>query len=75
LTGVPGLTLELADIIRDFHVKYGKPLVAHVAQGGIAPRLTRLLEKSKVPVYGSPERAIRGLAMLLGGDGNTRARN
>jgi acyl-CoA synthetase (NDP forming) len=73
LTGVAGLTLELVEIVRDFIAKRGKPLVVHVAQGGIAPRLTALLEKSKVPVYTSPERAVRGLAVLLRGGGCTQA--
>jgi len=40
----------------------------HIAQGGVAPRLTRLLERAGIPVYPSPERAVRGLAALLEGE-------
>jgi acyl-CoA synthetase (NDP forming) len=65
LTGVAGVTLELAEILRDFKIVVGKPLAVHIAQGGIGRKLTLLLEKSKIPVYPSPERAVRGLRMLL----------
>jgi acetyl-CoA synthetase (ADP-forming) len=75
LTAVAGVTMELVDIIRDFTANSGKPLVVHIAQGGISPRLSALLEKSKVPVYASPERAVRGLAVLLRGSGNTQQQN
>lgn len=71
LTGVAGITLRLADHLREFREKTGKPLIVHIAQGGVAPRLIRLLERSAIPVYRSPERAVRGLAALLGkGDRN-----
>jgi acyl-CoA synthetase (NDP forming) len=66
LTGVAGVTLKLAEHLIDFRRNVGKPLVVHVAQGGVAPRLIRLLEKAGIPVYRSPERAVRGLAALLG---------
>ncbi len=65
LTGVAGVTLKLAEIVRDFRTEAGKPVVAHIAQGGISGKLTTLLEKSKIPVFPSPERAVRALAMLL----------
>jgi len=65
LTGVAGITLELAEILRDFKSATGKPLTVHIAQGCIAGKLTTLLEKSRIPVYPSPERAVRGLRMLL----------
>jgi acyl-CoA synthetase (NDP forming) len=65
LTGVAGVTLEFAEIMRDFSTACGKPLTVHIAQGGISAKLTSILEKSKVPVYPSPERAVRGLRMLL----------
>jgi acyl-CoA synthetase (NDP forming) len=66
LTGVAGVTLRLADHLREFREKVGKPLVVHIAQGGVAPRLIRLAERAGIPVYQSPERAVRGLAALLG---------
>ncbi len=65
LTGVAGVTLKLAEIVRDFRSATGRPLAVHIAQGGIAGKLTLLLEKSKIPVYPSPERAVRGLRVLL----------
>lgn len=67
LTGVAGVTLELAGIVRDFAAAAGKPVVVHIAQGGIAGKLSALMEKSKIPVYQSPERAVRAMGMLLGG--------
>jgi len=68
LTGVAGVTLRLADHLREFRAAVPKPLVVHIAQGGVAPRLTRLLERAGIPVYPSPERAVRGLAALLEGE-------
>ncbi len=69
LTGVSGVTLGLAEYLREFRETVGKPLVVHIAQGGVAPRLIRLLERVGIPVYRSPERAVRGLAALLGSRG------
>jgi acyl-CoA synthetase (NDP forming) len=66
LTGVAGVTLRLANHLREFREQVGKPLVVHIAQGGVAPRLIRLVERAGIPVYPSPERAVRGLAALLG---------
>jgi acyl-CoA synthetase (NDP forming) len=66
LTGVAGVTLKLADHLIDFHRKADKPLVVHIAQGGVAPPLIRLLDKAAIPVYRSPERAVRGLAAVMG---------
>ncbi len=69
LTGVAGVTMDVAEILHDFKAETGKPVTVNIAQGGIAARLTRRLEKSKIPVYPSPERAVRGLAMLLADGG------
>lgn len=69
LTGVPGITLGIGEYLRSFRESVGKPLVVHIAQGGVAPRLIRLLEQAGIPVYLSPERAVRGLAALLGNRG------
>lgn len=65
LTGVAGITLGLAPILDAFRATNGKPLVAHIAQGGAAGKLTPLLERSGIPVYSTPERAVRGLRALL----------
>lgn len=69
LTGVAGVTIDLAGYLRQFREQTGKPLVVHIAQGGVAPRLIRLVERAGIPVYRSPERAVRGLAALLGRGG------
>lgn len=66
LTGVPGVKAGLAGYLARFHASVGKPMVAYIAQGGVAPLLIRSLEKAGIPVYRSPERAVRGLAALLG---------
>jgi len=70
LTGVAGVTLRLGDHLREFRETVRKPLVVHIAQGGVAPRLIPLAEKAGIPVYPSPERAVRGLAALLEGEGD-----
>ncbi|ABK99204.1 acetate--CoA ligase family protein [Pelobacter propionicus] len=70
LTAVSGVTLAVAEMVHDFSMATGKPVVAHVAQGGISRKLARLMEKGKIPVYPSPERAVRALAMLLHGRGD-----
>ena len=67
LTGVTGITLRLASILREF-ASTGKPLVVHVAQGGVSGKLIPLLRKGRIPVYPSPERAVRGLRALMGGE-------
>jgi len=66
LTGAPGVTSALAEHLVRFHGSAAKPMAAYIAQGGVATRLIRLLEKAGIPVYRSPERAVRGLAALLG---------
>ncbi len=71
LTGVAGVTLGLAEHLREFREKVGKPIVVHIAQGGVAPRLIRQVERAGIPVYRSPERAVRGLAALLESRGGT----
>lgn len=66
LTAVAGVTLAVAEMVREFRIATGKPVVAHVAQGGMSLKLTRLLERARIPVYPSPERAVRALGMLMG---------
>lgn len=63
LTGVKGITEELSGVIRDMAIK--KPVVFQIAHGGVARNLIRGLEKGGMPVYPSPERAVRGLKALL----------
>ncbi len=65
LAGVVGLTPGLADILKDFKDKTGKPVVFHTFPTSEAMRLIRRIEKSAIPVYHSPERAVKGLRALL----------
>ena len=64
-TGVIGLSLRLAELLSAFRAVSGKPLVAHLTSGGITGGLAGRLEKAGIPVYPSPERAVRGLRLLL----------
>jgi len=65
LTGVLGITERLGAMIRDFKKGFGKPIVFHIAHGGVSRKLTAILEKAGIPVYPSPERAVKGLRALL----------
>lgn len=65
LTGVAGITEQLAGIVESFKIKTGKPIVAYTANS-MSHRLNARLERAGIPVYPSPERAIRGLKALLG---------
>ncbi len=65
LPNVNGITLELANMIREFKKTIDKPIVFHIPQDGVANRLIKLLEKINIPVYPSPERAVRAMNVLL----------
>ncbi len=65
LPNVQGITEKLAVIMKNCMVGINKPMVFHIAHGGISKKLTSLLEKAKIPVYPSPERAVRALKALL----------
>lgn len=65
LPNVTGITERLAGLIKEFNDAINKPLVFHLSPSGITRRLTSLLERSKIPVYPTPERAVRGLSILL----------
>lgn len=65
LPNVLGITEGLAVLLRDFRARVNKPLVVHLAHSGISLRLTSLLARARIPVYPSPERAVRGLRALL----------
>lgn len=66
LAGVPGVAPEVAEHLVRFRRSVAKPVTAYIAQGWVAPRLIRPLEKAGIPVFRSPERAVRGLSALLG---------
>ncbi len=65
LTGVTGITERFIDLLKDFKTNTPKPIVSHIAYDSISRKLTLLLEKIGIPVYPSPERAVRGLKALL----------
>lgn len=65
LPNVMGITERLADMIKRAKADINKPVVFHIPANGVARRLTSLLEKMKIPVYPSPERAVRGLKAIL----------
>ncbi len=65
LPNVLGISERLGGIIKEILKGFNKPVVFYVSEGGISKKLTALLEKAKVPVYPSPERAVRGLKSLL----------
>jgi len=65
LTGLTGITEGLADIAKDFRSETMKPLVFHTSCGCGAGMLVNRVERGGIPVYLSPERAVRGLRALL----------
>jgi acetyl-CoA synthetase (ADP-forming) len=65
LTGVMGISEKLGAMIKDLKESIGKPIVFHIAHGGVSRKLTAALEKAGIPVYPSPERAVKGLRALL----------
>ncbi len=65
LTGVMGVTERLGKMMKNLKVGIGKPIVFHIAHGGVSRKLTAILEKAGIPVYPSPERAVKVLKALL----------
>lgn len=65
LTGVMGITEKLGVMMKNLKEDINKPIVFHAAYDGVSRKLTAILEKAGIPVYPSPERAVRGLKALL----------
>ncbi len=65
LTGVMGITEKLGMLMKNVKESLNKPVVFHIAHNGLSRRLIGKLEKAGIPVYPSPERAVRGLCALL----------
>lgn len=65
LTGVKGVTEKLGALMKNLKEDINKPIVFHVAHDGISGKLIAILERAGIPVYPSPERAVRGLKALL----------
>ncbi|MDO9289305.1 MAG: hypothetical protein Q7T83_11010, partial [Thermodesulfovibrionales bacterium] len=65
LPNVNGITMKLADIMKAAKKDISKPVVFYVSDGETSKKLIKGLEKAKVPVYPSPERAVRAIRALL----------
>ncbi|RPI36791.1 MAG: CoA-binding protein [Nitrospiraceae bacterium] len=65
LPNVMGITEGLAEKLKTAKSSLNKPLVGYISEGSISGRLTGLIEKARIPVYSSPERAVRALKALL----------
>ncbi|MBI5213634.1 MAG: CoA-binding protein [Nitrospirae bacterium] len=65
LPNVMGITERLADMIKEAKSGIDKPMIFHIPGNGVAKKLIYSLEKIKIPVYPSPERAVKGLKALL----------
>jgi acyl-CoA synthetase (NDP forming) len=71
LPNVLGITEGLAERLKAARLSVKKPLVCHITDANITGKLTRLIERARIPVYPSPERAVRGLKALLGQEEKT----
>jgi acyl-CoA synthetase (NDP forming) len=65
LPNVFGITAKLGDVLAEEKKSMNKPVTANIARSGITGEITSMLERSRIPVYPSPERAVRGLKALL----------
>lgn len=65
LTGVMGVTEKLGVLMENVKKNISKPIVFHVGHDGVSRKLIAILEKARIPVYPSPERAVKGLKALL----------
>jgi len=66
LPNVLGITERLAELMKDFKGRTQKPIVFHIPGDGISKRIITHLEKTQIPVFPSPERAVKGMRALLG---------
>ncbi len=66
LPNVLGITEGLSRKIVEMNDIINKPITFHIAHSSITKKLTSLLERNKIPVYPSPEKAVRGLKAILG---------
>lgn len=65
LPNVAGITEGLTELIKSIRSDINKPIVFHIPQNGVARKIITNLERIKIPVYASPERAVRALKALL----------
>jgi acyl-CoA synthetase (NDP forming) len=69
LPNVMGITERLAELMKDFKERIQEPVAFHIPADGISRRIIARLEKTRIPVFPSPERAVKGLKALLGQGG------
>ncbi|MFN3479120.1 MAG: acetate--CoA ligase family protein [Thermodesulfovibrionales bacterium] len=65
LPNVFGITADLGKKLGEAKRVLGKPVVAYIASSKITDKIRRSLERYGIPVYPSPERAVKGLKALL----------
>jgi acyl-CoA synthetase (NDP forming) len=65
LMGVPGITNRLASLLKNFKKVMNKPLVFHTTRSPASEKLVRNITRVGIPVFASPERAVKGLRALL----------
>lgn len=62
---VPTLEKRVVDYLIELHKKYKKPLLACAAGGKFTRELSKKLLEGGVPVYPTPERAVRAMKALI----------
>ena len=65
LPNVSGITVNLGDLLAKAKKDLDKPITANIAQSGITGKIISILERARIPVYPSPESAVKGLKALL----------
>jgi acetyl coenzyme A synthetase (ADP forming)-like protein len=60
-----GMTEKVVDLITDVMKRSGKPAVICTVGGAFTTKVKQLFEERELPVYPSPERSARAMAMLL----------
>ncbi len=61
---VPTLDPKVVDVIIEMK-KYGKPILCCASGGKFTSKYTKILESNGIPVYPTPERAVRALGALV----------
>ncbi len=63
LLQIPTITDDIIDVLRDSKI-HGKPVVVNATGGAYTRERARKLESFGIPVYQTPERAVKSMAML-----------
>lgn len=72
LWGPPLLTEGVAEKIRNFAESCGKPIIISSPGGRFSRELVSVFTKTGMPVFFSPESAVRAAAVLCRGNGNRK---